>query len=102
YMRADLESLVAEQVSTPMQSQDDVGKYLCRFCKVSTYLLSKKCLTETERDHLFLDSFPTDMQNHIRWHLEIKQPDLHPDNAYSQQDVLTAALFILQGSPLVH
>ncbi|OAX32882.1 hypothetical protein K503DRAFT_804843 [Rhizopogon vinicolor AM-OR11-026] len=66
YMRADLESLVAEQASTPMQSQDDVGKYLHGFRKVSTYLLSKKHLAKTEHDRLFLDGFPTDMQNHIQ------------------------------------
>jgi hypothetical protein len=29
--------------------------------------------------------------------LEIKKPNLHPDDAYTQADVLEAALFLLQG-----
>ncbi|OJA12373.1 hypothetical protein AZE42_14057 [Rhizopogon vesiculosus] len=81
-----------------MQSQDDVGEYLQIFRKISMFLISKKRLAETERDCLFLDSFPTDVQNHIRRCLEIKQPDLHPDDAYTQKDILEATLFLLQGS----
>ncbi|OJA12002.1 hypothetical protein AZE42_12346 [Rhizopogon vesiculosus] len=98
YMRADLESLVTEQATKSMQSQDDVGEYLWIFQKISMFLISKKRLTETKRDRLFLDSFPTDVQNRIRRRLEIKQPNLHPDDAYTQKDVLEAILFLLQGS----
>ncbi|OJA08726.1 hypothetical protein AZE42_13525 [Rhizopogon vesiculosus] len=65
YMRADLEFLVTEQATKSMQSQDNVGEYLRIFQKISTFLISKKRLAETEHDCLFLDGFPTDVQNRI-------------------------------------
>ncbi|KAG1719382.1 uncharacterized protein EDB91DRAFT_1257711 [Suillus paluster] len=98
YMRADLEFLVNAQTAKPMQLQDDVGAYLRQFCRVSTFLIKKKCLAENEHDRLFLEGFHPDIQTRIRRRLEIKEPDLHPDDAYTQASVLEAALFLLQGS----
>jgi hypothetical protein len=54
YCRADLQYLVQEYHTKPMQSQQDLGEYRCKFLKVASLLIATQKLSDTERDDLFL------------------------------------------------
>ena len=51
-----------------------------------------------ERNDLFLQGFPKEVEERIRHRLSIIKSDLHPDDPYLMADVLTAAKFLLTGS----
>ncbi|KAJ8594380.1 hypothetical protein M405DRAFT_729842 [Rhizopogon salebrosus TDB-379] len=55
YMRDDLKNLVANQAKKTMHSQDDVGDYLRKFRRISTYLISNNRLADPGRDRMFLE-----------------------------------------------
>jgi hypothetical protein len=54
YCRADLQYLVQEYCTKPMQSQQDLGEYRCKFLKVASLLIATRKLSDTERDDLSL------------------------------------------------
>jgi hypothetical protein len=102
YARSDLDFIVADQAAKTMHSQTDLGQYYRSFLRVSLFLIDKKWLAESDRDRLFLEGFPVDIKTRIRRRLEIKMPDVHPDDGYPQQDVYEAAQFLLKGTSLLH
>jgi hypothetical protein len=97
YMRDDLKNLVANQAKKTMHSQDDVGDYLRKFRRISTYLISNNHLADPDRDRMFLEGLHVDIRDRVIRRLAVKQPDKHPDDAYTQKDVIAAAVFLLQG-----
>jgi hypothetical protein len=97
YMRDDLRRLVADQATKTMHSQDDVGDYLRKFRRISTYLISNNRLADPDRDRMFLEGLHVDIRDRVVRRLAVKQPDKHPDDAYTQKDVIAAAVFLLQG-----
>jgi hypothetical protein len=97
YIRDNLKNLVANQAKKMMHSQDDVGDYLRKFQRISTYLISNNHLADPDRDRMFLEGLHVDIRDHVIRRLAVKQPDKHPDDAYTQKDVIAAAVFLLQG-----
>jgi hypothetical protein len=98
YCRADLQYLVQEYRTKPMQSQQDLGAYRCKFLKVASLLIATRKLSDTERDDLFLRGFPPEVEGKIWHHLSVVKSDLHPDNPYPIADTNNAAKFLLTGS----
>ena len=82
YTLGDLDIVIREQRRKSMPTQDDLGEYFRKFLRVSSYLMKKKRLAETTRDRMFLEGFPPSIADRIRRRLEIKQPDIHPDDVY--------------------
>ncbi|KIN98791.1 hypothetical protein M404DRAFT_31114 [Pisolithus tinctorius Marx 270] len=89
---ADLQYLIEEYQSKPMQNQDDLGEYQQKFTKISALLIKTKKLAETEQDSMFLNGF---LRAITDFHT-----DLHPDNPYLLAEVVKAAKFLLTGSAL--
>ncbi|KAI6030519.1 hypothetical protein F5J12DRAFT_888328 [Pisolithus orientalis] len=100
YCHADLQHLIEEYQSKPMQNQDDLREYQQKFAKISTLLIKTKKLAETEWDSMFLISFPRAITDHIHHQLSIVCTDLHPDYPYPLAEVIKAAKFLLTGSVL--
>ncbi|KIJ16182.1 hypothetical protein PAXINDRAFT_11223 [Paxillus involutus ATCC 200175] len=90
YCRADLQYLVQDYRAKAMHSQDELGEYRRKFMKISAPLIANKKLADTERDAFFLDGFPRAIADRVRHRLSIIQADLHPDDAYPMEDVMTS------------
>ena len=80
------------------RSQEDLGKYRCKFTKISSHLVDTGKLSETEWNDLFLQGFPKEVEERIHHWLSITKFDLHPDDPYPMADVLTTVKFLLTGS----
>ncbi|KIO04673.1 hypothetical protein M404DRAFT_26136 [Pisolithus tinctorius Marx 270] len=100
YCHTDLQYLVKEYQSKPMQNQDNLGEYQWKFAKISALLIKTKKLAETERDSMFLNSFPRAIADCICHCLSIVCTDLHPDDPYPLAEVVKATKFLLTGSAL--
>ncbi|KIN97491.1 hypothetical protein M404DRAFT_160202, partial [Pisolithus tinctorius Marx 270] len=100
YCHADLQYLIKEYQSKPMQNQDDLGEYQRKFAKISALLIKTKKLAEMEWDSMFLNGFPRAIADCIRHRLSIVHTDLHPDNPHPLAEVVKAAKFLLTGSAL--
>ncbi|KIO00221.1 hypothetical protein M404DRAFT_29822 [Pisolithus tinctorius Marx 270] len=100
YCRADLQYLVKEYQSKPMQNQDDLGEYQWKFTKISALLIKTKKLAETEQDSMFLNGFLRAIADQIHHRLSIVRTNLHPDNPYLLAEVFKATKFLLTGSAL--
>jgi hypothetical protein len=82
----------------PMSSQVKLGTYYRSFFKISKFLMSKKKLAEQERNWMFLDGLPTDINAKIRHWLSILLVDNHPDKPYDFNAIYKAAIFLLPGN----
>src|SRR6266704_2663655 len=54
-------------------------------------------MAELEQKCMFIHGFQPSFISKITQHLQLKQPNYHPDDAFSVKDVFEAAQFILQG-----
>ncbi|KIO01415.1 hypothetical protein M404DRAFT_28732 [Pisolithus tinctorius Marx 270] len=88
----DLQYLVEEYQSKPMQNQDDLGEYQWKFAKISALLIKTKKLAETEWDSMFLNGFLRAIADFCT--------NLHPDDPYLLAEVVKATKFLLTGSTL--
>jgi len=52
-------------------------------------------------NRLYLEGFPSDVQQQIRTRMMIKFPDHHPEDPYPIKDVRAAACFLLPGNSSV-
>jgi hypothetical protein len=98
YSRADVQYLIQDYGRKEMHSQDNLGEYTRAFLKISTGLIANKKLAKMERDMLYLNGFPSTLQQKIRQCLFIVKQDLYPDDPYPMDDVTTVAKFLLTGS----
>ncbi|KAG1871380.1 hypothetical protein DFJ58DRAFT_837329 [Suillus subalutaceus] len=81
----------------PMMSIEAEGEYYREFTKVAQPLVAKDRVGKAEMNRLFLEGFPTDVQQQIRTCMMIKFPDHHPDDPYPIKDMRLAAHFLLPG-----
>jgi len=56
---------------------------------------------KVELNRLYLEGFPSDVQEQIRTRMMIKFPDHHPEDPYPIKDVCAAARFLLPGNSSV-
>jgi hypothetical protein len=101
FTRADLAQLSLEQSRIPMNSQTELGAYYRKFFKISKFLISKKKLSELERNQLFQEGFHADISAHLRHRLSILHTDHHPGEPYEFDKVYAAAVFLLPGTSAV-
>ncbi|KAG2339098.1 hypothetical protein BDR05DRAFT_892293 [Suillus weaverae] len=93
----DLHTLSHNQSARPMRLHIKLGDYFREYIRVSQYLLAKAHIGEIERNCIFLEGFPSDVQAQIRMRLMIKFPDHHHEDPYPMTDVHKAAIFLLPG-----
>ncbi|KAG1851482.1 hypothetical protein DFJ58DRAFT_728936 [Suillus subalutaceus] len=80
-----------------MECMEAEKEYYHEFTKVAQLLVAKDRVGKAEMNRLFLEGFPTDVQQQICTRMMIKFPDHHPDNPYPIKDVRLAAHFLLPG-----
>ena len=65
YCHADIQYLVQEYHGKQMHNQDNLGEYTKTFHKISAVLIANKKLVEMEHDMLYLNGFPSALQQKI-------------------------------------
>jgi hypothetical protein len=97
YAVADLQTIARNQASKPMYSVKELGNYQCTFLKVARVLITKDRISTVERDCIFLEGFPSDIQAQTCTRLMMKFPDHYLQDPYPFKDVVAAAQFLLPG-----
>ncbi|KAG2750989.1 hypothetical protein P692DRAFT_201710279, partial [Suillus brevipes Sb2] len=99
YTVADLQAVAQKHANEPMTWHDEFSAYDRAFHKVMQQLMNKGIVGTAERDRIFLEGLPSDIQMQTCTRLLIKFPDHHPQDPYPLKDVRAAALFLLPESP---
>jgi hypothetical protein len=84
-----------------MTSIEAEREYYHEFMKVSIPLTVKDHVGKAELNRLYLEGFPSDVQQQIHTCMMIKFPDHHPEDPYPIKDVYAAACFLLPGNSSV-
>ena len=98
YSVADVHRLVAERSALGIHSLEDLSAYFRQFLVITAYLLQQGRMAEVEQQHLFIRGFQPSLISRVAQRLQLKDPDHHPDDPFSVQDVFSAAQYALQGS----
>ncbi|PPQ79752.1 hypothetical protein CVT25_003314 [Psilocybe cyanescens] len=99
YSVNDLQNLIEEQVSVPMKTQNQFGEYYRAFLKISMFLKAKDCLTDREISNMFFQGFPLEFRREVREQLCLQNPQHHPDDPWTLDDISDAAIFVLSQHP---
>ena len=81
-----------------MQNRDKLGEYTRAFQKILVLLIANWKLAEMEHDILYLNRFPSVIQQKVWECLLITKQDVHPDDPYPMSDIITIIQFLLTGS----
>jgi len=92
---ADLDKLIGEQLRLGILSVADFGAYYRSFTQITTFLIGKNRLAEEERSRTFIRGIQPALWERFKRRLEIKNPDKHPDDPYSLDEIAKAAEYVL-------
>ncbi|KAF7325440.1 Integrase catalytic domain-containing protein [Mycena kentingensis (nom. inval.)] len=88
------DAFLGSTARTGIQSEEALATFYRGFLRISTYLISKQRLSETERSHAFLRALqPASLQAAVRQRLQILKPSQHADDPYAVQDIYDSAKF---------
>ncbi|KZT11281.1 uncharacterized protein LAESUDRAFT_754947 [Laetiporus sulphureus 93-53] len=76
----------------------ELGAYHREFLAITTFLIGKHRILESERNRAFARGFPPDLWSRISQRLQLKQPDHYPDDSYDVNEIYEAAKFVLHGT----
>jgi hypothetical protein len=96
---ADMDQLVGERSRIGIISLADLGEYYRNFLAITTFLRSKRRLSDAEQSRAFVRGFPPDLWRTISQRLQLKFPDHFPDDPYPMLDIHEAARYVLHGTP---
>ncbi|PPQ71592.1 hypothetical protein CVT25_007902 [Psilocybe cyanescens] len=99
YSVNDLQNLIEEQASVPMKTQNQFGEYYRAFLKISMFLKAKDRLTDREISNMFFQGFPLEFRREVREQLRLQNPQHHPDDPWSLDEISEAAIFVLSRHP---
>jgi hypothetical protein len=97
YAVSDLQSVTRKHAALPMPSLTELGNYRRAFREIADSLIAKDHIGTAERNRMWLEGFPSDIQALLRTRLMIKFPDHHPRDPYPFADVDAAAKFLIPG-----
>ncbi|KDR84573.1 hypothetical protein GALMADRAFT_41270, partial [Galerina marginata CBS 339.88] len=98
YSINDLQILVKENAHIPGINPDQFGKFYRNFLRISTFLKTKSRLSDFEAAAMFMSGLHANFQLKVRIRLRLKNPDHHPDDPWTFNEVSNAALFIVSPS----
>jgi len=78
-----------------MFSGQELSAYLRAFRKIMQLLLNEDHIGKVERDHIFMEGIPSEVQVPIQTCLMIKHPDHYPQDPYLYMQVYDAGQFVL-------
>jgi hypothetical protein len=99
YTRADMTALMGERVNLGVNHLGELGEYFRSFLQITTYLVGKNRISESEQSRAFLNGFQAPMHDKIMTRLQVKFPDHILDDPYKLADIYDAAHFVLRGTP---
>lgn len=92
---ADMDKLVGEQLRIGIFSLADFGNYHRSFIQITKYLVDKGRLSAQGQSRSFIRGIQPSLWELIHRRLEIKKPDVHPDDPYDLKDIIKAAEHVL-------
>ncbi|KAJ6461521.1 hypothetical protein C8R47DRAFT_1241006 [Mycena vitilis] len=102
YSLGDLDALIGEYGRIGMHSKADFREFYRQFIVISKYLVDKQRLSEGERSRAFRRAIqPQSLWDRVDRRLQIKRPDVHPQDPYSVQDIYDAVDFVLADTSIV-
>ncbi|KAF8193472.1 hypothetical protein K438DRAFT_1431096, partial [Mycena galopus ATCC 62051] len=95
---SDLDTLIGEYSRVGILSLEDLKTFYRQFLRITTYLISKRRLSDDEQSRTFLRAMqPASFAREVKLRLQIKRPDVHPADPYPLADLYEAAEFALAG-----
>ncbi|KAF8131783.1 hypothetical protein K438DRAFT_1911908 [Mycena galopus ATCC 62051] len=95
---SDLNMLIGEYSHVGILSLEDLETFYQQFLRITTYLISKRRLSDNEQSRTFLRvAQPASFTWEVKLCLQIKQPDVHPADPYPLTDLYEVAEFALAG-----
>ena len=91
----DLERLVSSTREIRGMTRQSFGDFYRDFLTFTTYLITKERLSLREQNTMYLRALPPPIHSAILHRLEIKKPDVLPDEGYDFQDMYDASLHVL-------
>ena len=95
---ADLDMLTGEWSRMGFRNKEEFGDYHRRFLSIVGFLKSKGRMSDNEIKRAFVRGFPMSFWNKVLARLQIKKPDVHPDDPWDVDDVYSATEFVLHGT----
>ena len=95
---ADVEALVAARAANPITSIGELSSYYREFLAMTTYLIGRKRLSESEQSRYFIRGIRAPLLDQVSQRLQLKNPDHYPDDPYPAKEVYDAAAFVLHGT----
>ncbi|KAJ7091763.1 hypothetical protein C8R44DRAFT_891329 [Mycena epipterygia] len=95
---SDLDALIGHYSRVGIVTKDDLTCFYRQFLRISTYLIGKSRLSPAEQSRAFLRAMqPASLLTAIKQRLQIKKPDIHPEDPYDLADLYEAAQFVIAG-----
>ncbi|KAJ7434588.1 hypothetical protein FB451DRAFT_1012096, partial [Mycena latifolia] len=99
YSLADLDVLIGAYAHTGNLSKGDFSEFYRDFTVISTFLIRKDRLSAAEQSRAFRRAMqPQSLWDRMHQRLQIKKPDVHPDDPYGLADLKEAADRALQST----
>ncbi|KAF7342425.1 hypothetical protein MVEN_01831600 [Mycena venus] len=96
YSLSDLDALVGKSAREGIHSKADFSEFYRQFIVISKYLVSKGRLSDDERSRTFRRAIqPPSLWDKVHQRLQIKKPDVHPEDPYAIDDMYEAINFAL-------
>ncbi|CAK5274470.1 unnamed protein product [Mycena citricolor] len=99
YTLSDLHTLIGEYASVGILSRSDYSEFYRKFLVITKFLVDKARLSTAEQSQAFRRAIsPPSLWSRVHQRLQIKKPDVHPDDPYDLTDMNEAMEFVLADS----
>ncbi|KAJ7660652.1 hypothetical protein DFH06DRAFT_1268967 [Mycena polygramma] len=96
YSLADLDSLVGQYARVGILSKGDYSEFYRQFIVITKYLIQRQRLSLTEQSRAFRRAIaPPNLWERVERRLQVKKPDVHPEDPYDIADLNEAVEFAL-------
>ncbi|KAJ6471579.1 hypothetical protein C8R47DRAFT_1077231 [Mycena vitilis] len=96
YSLADLDALVGQYARVGMLSKGDYSDFYRQFIVITKYLIGRQRLSLTEQSRAFRRAIaPPSLWERVERRLQVKKPDVHPEDPYDISDLNEAVEFAL-------
>ncbi|KAF7365905.1 hypothetical protein MVEN_00465500 [Mycena venus] len=100
FSMADLDALIGEYQRIGILSRGDYSDFYRKFILYTQYLISHNRLSLAEQSRAFKRAIaPPHLWNSVHQRLQIKKPDVHPEDPYDLADLNEAVEFVLAETP---
>ncbi|CAK5283498.1 unnamed protein product [Mycena citricolor] len=99
YSLSDMHALIGEYASIGILSRVDYSEFYRRFLVITKFLVDKSRLSKAEQSRAFRRAISaSSLWPRVHQRLQVKKPDVHPDDPYDITDMNEAMEFVLADS----